>query len=261
MQKRPSILVFAGHDPTGGAGIIADTETINDLGSQPCSIITALTVQNSHNLQAFEAVDTGLIKKQFASLVDDISFSAIKIGMIGSEQTLDVIIECLQQLPSVPVIVDPVLAAGGGTRISNSDFAEKIARELMPLTSICTPNVPEAQKLSGKTGLDDCARQLLSTGCENIIITGTHADGQDVINTLYTTAAPPVHLSCQRLDGVYHGSGCTFASALSHFVAAGYGIKDSFSRAQDYTLQSLLHADSPGKGQLFPCRNRMRWST
>ena len=259
MQNRPSILVFAGHDPSGGAGIQADVETINDLGAHACTIITALTVQNSHNLQAFQSIEPALLKQQFEALHKDITFSAVKIGMIGSEKILATIIQCLQSLPGIPVVLDPVLAAGGGAEVSNQAFIQALKNQLLPIVTVATPNLPEAQRLSGKSDLNDCASSLLAHNCRNIIITGTHAQTRQVTHTLFTHNDEPYAITGERLSGQYHGSGCTFASALTSFMAQKHSVKDSFRQAQDYTFSSLLHADTPGHGQQFPQRRQHGW--
>jgi hydroxymethylpyrimidine/phosphomethylpyrimidine kinase len=259
MQKRFSILVFAGHDPTGGAGIQADIETINDMGGHACSIITALTAQNSHNLQAFTPTDPMFIRQQFDLLAEDMKFDAIKIGMLAAPQIVRAVADCLASLPDLPVIFDPVLAAGGGGSTSSDELVSEIHDRLLKCCRVITPNLPEARRLSGMQHVDDCARALLEAGCGNVIITGTHDTSEQIVHRLYGKDGNLHSINTQRLAGEYHGSGCTFASALAACIAQGNPLENSLRLANAYTLDSLRHADRQGHGQLFPVRQQHRW--
>lgn len=259
MNNRPTILTIAGHDPTGGAGIQADIETINDLGGHACSIITALTVQNSENLFSFEPVSAELIHRQFLCLTQDFSIQAIKIGLIGSPLLVDTLAGLLKSIPEIPVILDPVLAAGGGASVSGKTYMQRLITDLLPLTSLITPNIPEAQQLSGQSTPDQCAERLLQLGCKNILITGTHEDGNSVVNRLYTATTGQIALDGPRLPHEYHGSGCTLSSAISFYIASGHSLTNSVKLAQEFTFSSLSHADKPGHGQFFPVRNQKKW--
>ena len=200
----------------------------------------------------------GLIRRQFHCLVNDFSLSAIKIGLIGNAEQASLISELIDQLPGIPVIADPVLAAGGGGAIANEPMIERLKSELLPRTMLITPNIPEARQLSGRVSADDCATSLLQSGCQNILITGTHEDGECVVNRLYN-AAGKYSLDGPRLDHEYHGSGCTFASAISFYIASGHSLTNSMKLAQEFTFRSLFNADRPGKGQHFPVRNSKQW--
>ena len=254
MNKRPTILTIAGHDPTGGAGIQADIETINSLGGHACSIITCLTSQDSRNLYSFEPVSADLVRRQFKLLHNDFEIRAIKTGLIGSYQLLETLAELFIQLPDIPLVIDPVLAAGGGSSVSDSDFVASFNEKLLPLATLVTPNIPEARTLSGQQSADDCARTLLASGCKNILITGTHEDEDNVVNRLYQSDGKTLFIESQRLPGIYHGSGCTLASAISFFLASDHSLTNSIKLAQDYTINALKLADTPGQGQAFPVR-------
>jgi len=254
MNKRPTILTIAGHDPTGGAGIQADIETINSLGGHTCSIITSLTAQDSRNLYSFEPVSADLIRRQFKLLLNDFDIRAIKTGMIGSCEILETLAELLLQLPDIPLVVDPVLAAGGGSSVSDSEFVATFKKQLLPLATLATPNTSEARILSGQQSAEDCAHALLAAGCKNILITGTHGDEVDVVNRLYQEDGKNLFIESQRLPGTYHGSGCTLASAISFYLASEHSLTNSLKLAQDYTINTLINADKPGQGQAFPVR-------
>jgi hydroxymethylpyrimidine/phosphomethylpyrimidine kinase len=191
--------------------------------------------------------------------VEDFQIQAIKIGMIGSINLLDSLSGLLDQLPETPVILDPVLSAGGGASVSSNAFIEKLISSLLPKTTLITPNIPEAQQLSGKKSADDCAASLMQLGCKNILITGTHEDGINVVNRLYSESAGKLALPGPRLPQEYHGSGCTLSSAISFYIASGHSLTNALKLAQEFTFNSLQQADRPGRGQFFPIRNRKRW--
>ena len=258
MNNRPTILTIAGHDPTGGAGIQADIETINALGGHACSLITALTVQNSANLISFEPVSPELIHRQFLTLLQDFTFQAIKIGLIGSPVLIKTLAELLALVPGIPVILDPVLAAGGGASVANQSLIDLIKSELLARTTLITPNIPEARLLSGQTTADDCASSLMQLGCKHILITGTHETSDNVVNRLYSKAAK-ITLDAPRLPLEYHGSGCTLSSAIAFYLASGHSLTNSVKLAQEFTFASLENADHPGHGQAFPVRNQNLW--
>lgn len=259
MKNRPTILVIAGHDPTGGAGIQADIETINELGGHACSLITALTVQNSDNLFSFEPVSADLFRRQFQTLIKDFSIKAVKIGMIGSPELAETLADLLENLTEIPLVLDPVLAAGGGASVSSQSFIEILKTKLLSRVTLITPNIPEARQLTGKETPDQCADSLMQMGCKNVLITGTHDDREDVVHQLYS-ASGKISLDGPRLPGVYHGSGCTLASAASFYIASGHSLTNSVKLAQEFTFESLSHAEQPGHGQYFPVRNRKSWS-
>jgi hydroxymethylpyrimidine/phosphomethylpyrimidine kinase len=254
MKNRPTILTIAGHDPTGGAGIQADIETINCLGGHACSIITSLTAQDSRNLYSFEPVSADLVRRQFRLLANDFTISAVKIGMIGSSLLAETLAELLPQLSDIPLVIDPVLAAGGGSSVAGNDFIETFSEKLLPLATLITPNIPEAQKLSGEQEPSDCAKKLIKSGCKNVLITGTHADEDMVNHRLYQADGKYLCLESQRLDGNYHGSGCTLASAISYYLACKHSLTNALKLAQEFSFNSLINADHPGHGQAFPVR-------
>ena len=258
MKNRPSILTIAGHDPTGGAGIQADIETINALGGHACSIVTALTVQNSTNLISFEPVSPELIHRQFLSLQQDFTFRAIKIGLIGSPALVDILAEMLALVPDIPVILDPVLAAGGGASVANNSLIGLIKSKLLAKITLITPNTLEARLLSGQTTADDCANSLMQSGCKHILITGTHETSDNVVNRLYSEAGK-ISLEAPRLPLEYHGSGCTLSSSIAFYLASGHSLTNSVKLAQEFTFASLENADHPGHGQAFPVRNQNLW--
>ena len=257
MQNRPVILVIAGHDPTGGAGIQADIETIAALGGHAICLITTLTSQNSSNLFSLKPIDPEYIERQFQLLVNDFSIAAVKVGLIGSIDMVGALEKMLIQLPGIPVVVDPVLAAGGGQSVANSELIAAFNTKILPLTTLLTPNLPEACQLTNLSDPDQCALKLLEFGSKHILITGTHEETKNVVNRLYFSKTEKLFLEANRLPMQYHGSGCTLSSAIATFLARKYSISDAVKLAQEFTFNSLENADKPGQGQYFPvrCRN------
>ena len=126
--------------------------------------------------------------------------------------------------------------------------------KLLPLATLITPNIPEAQQLSGQQDPTDCAKILLNSGCKNVLITGTHSNEDNVVNRLYQTDGKHLFIESQRLKGSFHGSGCTLASAITYYLACKHSLTNSVKLAQDFSLNSLINADNPGQGQAFPVR-------
>ena len=255
-ENRPTILAIAGHDPTGGAGIQADIETINSLGGHACSLITALTVQDSHNLYSSQPVEADLIWRQFSQMRQDFNFKAVKIGLISSPDLIPVLTEIISLLPEVPVIVDTILAAGGGSQVASEELIRQFKKNLLPQCYLATPNIPEAQKLSGKSSTDECAAKLMQLGCKNMLITGTHEDEKNVVNRLYLEKQGKITFESPRLPYTYHGSGCTISSAISFYLASNHSLTNAVRLAQDFTMKALETADKPGGGQHFPVRRQ-----
>lgn len=252
-------MTLAGHDPGGGAGIQADSEAISSQGCHPASVITCLTVQDTRNVQRIEPVTDYLIEQQAEVLLADLPIKAIKIGLLGSKAAVKAVHRILLQAPDVPVILDPVLAAGGGRNLANSGIIEAIREYLLPLTTLLTPNVPELTRLAikGET-LDEQAQCLLDQGCTYVLLTGTHADTERVENVLYGDGKRMRTWTWERLPETYHGSGCTLAAACAANLAKGIDIAQAVGVAQAYTWSSLQAARHIGHGQWLP--NRFYWT-
>jgi len=256
-KDRPVILSFSGHDPSGGAGIQADIETFISHQCHSCSVITALTEQDSSNVKKLIPQQPQDIIDQAQTVLNDFQVKAIKIGLIGHHESASAIQSILLQHPHIPVILDPVLAAGGGSSLSNEPLINNIIELLLPCTSILTPNSEEARILAQQDNLADCGQTLLNKGCEYVLITGTHEQSSSVNNQLFQENAKTETFSWDRLSESYHGSGCTLASAIAALMAHGLDPFTAVSEAQDYTWNALANAYHPGKGQLNP--NRLFW--
>ncbi len=255
-MSKPNVLVIAGHDPSGGAGIHADIEAVHALGGFATTLITGLTVQNSQNVFGFEMVDTGLLRRQSDALLEDMDFQAVKIGMTGSPAVVALIAEVLDQLPDVPVVLDPVLAAEAGGSLSEDGdtLVSALIRDLLPRSSLITPNLGEALTLSGQPSLHEAGPELVRQGTPAALITGSQDETTDVHNHLFT-AGEQRSWSWPRLQGAFHGSGCTLASAIATGLAQGRALDDALEQAQHFVQTSLEHAWRAGRGQLIPDRH------
>ncbi|MCK9607142.1 MAG: hydroxymethylpyrimidine/phosphomethylpyrimidine kinase [Methylomonas sp.] len=252
--NRPIVLCFSGHDPSGGAGIQADIETIASHHCHAASVITALTEQDSRNVKKLLPQRPADIISQAETLLNDFKVSSIKIGLLGHQDAALAIQRILQQCPDIPVVLDPVLAAGGGTELASRQLITTITEELLPLTTVLTPNSDEARRLAGVDDLSDCARLLRAKGAQNVLITGTHEHSELVHNRLFMPDNLSETFNWQRLPHQYHGSGCTLASAIAALLAQGLDVFTAVNEAQEFTWQSLAAAYLPGKGQYNPKR-------
>lgn len=250
---KPNVLVIAGHDPSGGAGIHADIEAIHSLGGLPATLITGLTIQNSQNVRGFELVSIDLLERQAEALLEDMSFQAVKIGMTGSAAMIRFIARLLDQMPGVPVVLDPVLAAEAGGSLGDQAVPEALLEHLFPRARVATPNLPEAERLAGVSGVSASGAALLAHGCPAVLVTGTHDDTDAVHNYLFSRAGVE-DWSWPRLPGSFHGSGCTLASATAARLAHGVPLQQALGEAQDYVYRCLQKAWRAGQGQLIPDR-------
>lgn len=255
--NRPVVLSFSGHDPSGGAGVQADIETLVSHKCHAASVITALTEQDSRNVKKVIPQRPADIVDQATAVLKDMPVKAIKIGLIGRHETAMAIYSVLKQYPEIPVILDPVLAAGGGAKMADSQLLSAINEFLLPFTTVLTPNSSEARELSGQIDLNECGLDLLNRGCDYVLITGTHESTPAVANRLFHDHRLWETYSWDRLPASYHGSGCTLAAAIAALIAHGLSPLQAVAEAQEYTWNSLYHAYLPGKGQHNP--DRLFW--
>ena len=258
----PAVLTFAASDPTSGAGLQADLLALASMGCYPLSVVTALTVQDTAGVESFLPIDPDWVADQARCLLEDMPIAAFKMGMLGSTEIVTVVAEVVSDYPDVPLVLDPVLASGRGDEFANEDMVSAIRELLVPQSTVVTPNIAELRRLAGDDDEDasdaDLAQRLLDTGCEYVLVTGTHASTPEVVNTLYHRGGVLRADTWQRLPGSYHGSGCTLASALAANLARGLDIGDAVHEAQDYTWQALAHALRPGMGQYLP--DKLFWA-
>lgn len=256
----PIVLTFAASDPTGGAGLQADLLTLASMGCHPLSVVTALTVQDTRGVDDVLAIDSDWVIDQARKLLEDMPIAAFKLGVLGSIENITAIAEIISDYPEVPVILDPVLASGRGDTLAGEDMILAMRELIVPQTTVLTPNSMEARRLAeeGEEGDDpslaECASRLVMLGCEFVLITGTHENTPEVINTLYGEEGVVRSDRWKRLPGSFHGSGCTLASAIAATMANGLDVPEAVREAQEYTWQALAHGFRPGMGQHLPDR-------
>lgn len=257
----PLVLVFAASDPTGGAGIQADIMTMSGMGCHALSVITALTVQDTVGVEDVLPVDADFVAEQARAVLEDMPVQAFKLGVLGSVENIAVIAEIISDYPHIPVIVDPVIASGRGDELASEAMLATLRELIIPQATVITPNTMEARRLVARSSDDfdersmsECASRLLAMGCQYVLITGSHAHTPQVVNTLYGSAGVLRADTWARLQGSYHGSGCTLASAVAAAMAHGLDVSAAVYEAQGFTWQTLATAFRPGMGQHIPDR-------
>ena len=248
------VLVLAGHDPSGAAGLQADIETVTAHGCRCVSVITSLTAQNTSAFAALTPQSVAQFEQQYNLLLDDISVDACKIGLIGDLGLAESICRLLDRIPGIPRVLDPVMQSGTGTALADPALREFMACELLKKVDVCTPNTSEARLLAGLDDTHSAGSKLVGAGCPNVLVTG--ADNADIVvkNILFQGSTEPVQFEWERLPGNYHGSGCTLASAIASQLATGADVMSAVTSAQEYTWQALKHAARIGTDQLHPDR-------
>lgn len=259
----PIVLTFAASDPSGGAGVQADLLTLASMGCHPLSVITAITVQDSLGVEGVLPIDADWVADQARRILEDMPVDAFKIGVLGSVENIAAIAEVVSDYPDVPLIFDPVLASGRGDELASEDMLYALRELLLPQTTILTPNSHEARLLAATDDDEEltpeqCAARLVETGCEYVLVTGTHENTPQVVNTLYGKTGVLRSDAWPRLPGSYHGSGCTLASAIAAMLANGLDLGEAVREAQEYTWQTLKNAYRPGMGQFIP--DRLFWA-
>ena len=261
----PIVLTFAASDPSAGAGMQADILTIASMGCHPLTVVTAITVQDTSGVDDVQSVDAELVMNQARTVLEDMPVAAFKIGLLGSVENIAVIAEIISDYSDIPLVLDPVLSSGRGDELANEDMLDAMRELLLPQTTILTPNSLEARRLiqdedndEDNPDLAECAKRIIQLGCEYVLITGTHENTPKVINNLYGEHGLIRSDSWPRLPGIYHGSGCTLASAIAALLANGLPMEEAVREAQEYTWETLKYGFRPGMGQHIP--DRLFWA-
>jgi hydroxymethylpyrimidine/phosphomethylpyrimidine kinase len=237
--KPPRILIIAGSDSGGGAGIQADIKTVTMLGGHAMTAITAITAQNTLGVQAVMPVPAEMVLAQIDSVVSDIGVDAVKIGMIGSPETAHAVADRLEKL-AVPIVFDPVMVATSGSLLADEATVAAFER-LMRIASVVTPNIPELEALGGEAA-------VLAHGC-HLLAKGGHAEGYEVVDRLISPSGPIRELRGKRFDTEdTHGTGCTLASALATGLGKGFAIEKAFEQAVSFVRIAILEAPGLGGG-------------
>lgn len=253
--SKPRVLVVAGSDSGGGAGIQADIKTITMLGGFATTAITALTAQNTLGVEEVLAIEPRFVALQMKAVLSDIGADAIKTGMLGSARVIEAVADVCEGLAfGVPLIVDPVMVAKGGARLLDRGAHDALVLRLLPLASLVTPNVPEAEILTGMTissarDLERAADALLALGPSAVLMKGRHLEGDTVVDLLRTADGAEHRFEGPRIvSRSTHGTGCTLASGIAAGVAEGLTLQGAVARARDFVVKGIQHAPGLGRG-------------
>jgi hydroxymethylpyrimidine/phosphomethylpyrimidine kinase len=251
---RGRVLIIAGSDSGGGAGIQADIKTVTMLDAFAATAITALTAQNTLGVFAVLPIAPGFIRRQIEVVLDDIGADAVKTGMLHDEGVIETVAAVLaERAADVPLVVDPVMVAKGGAPLIEPGAIEALKRLLAPRAAVLTPNLPEAEILLGRTiddfaAMQSAAESLLALGCRAVLVKGGHLAGEVVYDILATAAGLRVWQS-PRIDSRHtHGTGCTLASAIAAGLAQGLLVEAAVERAREYVRRAIMSAPGLGRG-------------
>jgi len=253
--NKARVLVVAGSDSGGGAGIQADIKTITMLGGFAMTAITALTAQNTLGVQDVLPVDPRFVTAQMTSVLTDIGADAIKTGMLGSARVVEAVARVCETLGfGVPLIVDPVMVAKGGASLLDKSAVDMMVLRLFPFASLVTPNVPEAEALTGVKirsvhDMERAADALLGLGPSAVLMKGGHLEGDTVLDLLRTADGAEHRFEGPRIASrSTHGTGCTLSSGIAAGVAEGLTLQGAVARAADYVVRGIEQAPGLGGG-------------
>jgi len=247
------ILIIAGSDSGGGAGIQADIKTVTALGGYAATAVTAITVQNTLGVSGVHPIPLDIIEAQARAVLDDIGADALKTGMLGDAPTVELVARLLDSAPGIPAVIDPVMIAKGGASLLAVKAIDAVRELLIPRAALLTPNAPEAEALAGLPvhTTDDLRRAgeaLLGFGARAVLMKGGHVPGDRVVDLLITPDGETV-FEGERIDTRHtHGTGCTLASACATGLAQGLGLTASVARAWNYVHEAMLRAPGFGAG-------------
>jgi hydroxymethylpyrimidine/phosphomethylpyrimidine kinase len=253
----PAVLSIAGSDSGGGAGIQADLKAFARCGVHGMTAITAITAQNTVEVAAVEPVPREAIIAQVAAVAEDIGVDAVKIGMLGSAETVDAVVEALARVGEAPIVVDPVMVAESGAILLDPGARQALVERLLSRAAVVTPNIPEARALTGlgeEATQDELARAVLELGPKAVVVTGGHSD---LVVDLFYAGDEPVPIEGERHpDGAAHGSGCTHSSALAAFLARGAEPLEAARRAREVASEAVANGlreigSGPGPVDVF----------
>ncbi|MFC7735914.1 bifunctional hydroxymethylpyrimidine kinase/phosphomethylpyrimidine kinase [Roseomonas sp. GCM10028921] len=249
---RGRVLIVAGSDSGGGAGIQADIKAVTALGAYAATAVTALTAQDTRGVRAVHSVPLDFLQLQIRMSLEDIGADCIKTGMLADAATIDAVCDALAGC-GVRLVADPVMVAKGGARLLEPGAVETLKRRLMPLATVLTPNLPEAEVLSGMSipdaqTMEHAAEVLMTLGVPAVLLKGGHLDGPVVRDVLATEDGLEVFESPRINTPHTHGTGCTLASAIAAGLAQGLGLRDSVARARTYVEAAIRSAPGYGHG-------------
>jgi hydroxymethylpyrimidine/phosphomethylpyrimidine kinase len=253
--KRPTVMAFAGLDPTGGAGLQADIEAIASMGGHALPVLTAVTAQDTQDVRSCTPMDAMSIIEQARVVLEDIAVDAFKVGLVGSVEAIGAIHTILKEYEGIPVVIDPVCASAAGTALADDEQMDAMVSLLLPLATVVTPNTVEARLLTPEADtLNASAQELLSYGCRFVLLTGSHEPTANIVHRLYSERRLIESFEYERLPGEYHGSGCTLSAAIAALLGHGLEPLAAVAEALEYTFEALRNGSALGSGQFIPQR-------
>ena len=253
LKPKSKILIIAGSDSSGGAGVQADIKTVTSLGSYALTSITAVTVQNTKGVESIISLPPDEIKNQIIYSAKDIRPDAIKIGMLHSKLVIKKVIESLNEINIKKIILDPVMVAKGGTRLINDEAINYLKKNLIQRVNLITPNIPEAEVLTGvkinnKKDMIHAANKLINFGSKNVLIKGGHLNSKKVEDVFLNKSDFKIFVSPRYKTKNTHGTGCTLSSAITTFFSCGKSIKKACELGIKYVNLAILTNPQYGKG-------------
>ncbi len=247
------VLIIAGSDSGGGAGIQADIKTSSAHGCYAATAITAITAQNTLGVFGVHPVPLEIIKQQIELVLSDIDADAIKIGMLYSKPVIETVAEALSPYPAIPLILDPVMVAKGGHPLLEKDAIDTLIALLLPRATIITPNIPEAElladiRINKISDMQQAANILRQKGARAVLLKGGHGEGSMITDVLLSDTLQFIFESPRIETNNTHGTGCTLASAIAANIAGGTALTEAVSAARKYVYGAIQHAPAIGKG-------------
>ncbi|MGH8228712.1 MAG: bifunctional hydroxymethylpyrimidine kinase/phosphomethylpyrimidine kinase [Steroidobacteraceae bacterium] len=249
-MTRPAVLVIAGSDSSGGAGITQDVRTLADLGVEVLCAVTAVTAQSNRRVEGIHPVPADFVRLQIEAACRTRLPDAIKVGMLGGRAAVEAVAAALRPHPQIPLVVDPVLVASSGGALLDAEGRKALTEMLLSRASLVTPNVPEAAALLGEPLASDeatliaQARRILSLGTRAVLLKGGHAGGGEAVDWLVSSDRPHERLTAPRLEATRRGTGCALASAIAAELARGKPLAEACRGAKQYVLARLRESAS-----------------
>ena len=253
-----TVLIIAGSDPSGGAGIQADLKTVTSLGAYGMTAITALTVQNTRGVSNILDIPVSVVKEQIDACLSDINVDTIKVGMMHNSKLISAVYESLKKHyiinnNKIKIVLDPVMVAKGGHKLLQDDAINSLKNFIVKCNPILTPNIPEVEiltdiKINSLSDMENAGKQLLAMGASDVILKGGHME-TSIIRDMLISSQDISYINTKKIDTKHtHGTGCTMSSALAAYLAQKIQIKIAFQKAHEYVQKAIMSAPKLGKG-------------
>ena len=253
-----TVLIIAGSDPSGGAGIQADLKTVTSLGAYGMTAITALTVQNTRGVSNILDIPVSVVKEQIDACLSDINVDTIKVGMMHNSKLISAVYESLNKHyiinnNKIKIVLDPVMVAKGGHKLLQDDAINSLKNFIVKCNPIITPNIPEVEiltdiKINSLSDMENAGKQLLAMGASDVILKGGHME-TSIIRDMLISSQDISYINTKKIDTKHtHGTGCTMSSALAAYLAQKIQIKIAFQKAHEYVQKAIMSAPKLGKG-------------